>query len=643
MTFWKQNLNNIRSQFKKQWLEYIIFFLGASLAIYHLVSAFVILQSIIGHYIVHGGGLLILVLLISVSREKRVKRFIAVFCLPIAIATVTYIWFSANRLEGTFDYYPNIDFIIGISIMAVALIATWVWWGAAIPLIIVVAILYFFFGHLLPYPLHHPVYSAKFVMGNLVVGLGSGMFADLTPTSANTIFYFMLLGAMLQGMGVVPAFTETGKIISRSMRGGPAYVAVIASSLVGMISGSGSANVVLTGSFTIPAMKSLGVAPEEAGGIEAAASGGGQITPPVMGAGAFIMAAFLGMPYLDIIRHAIIGAILLYFCLFMGVMFYCYSRGLSRHTGEVNVGLMIRRLPIFVIPLVMVIVMLLQGRSITMSATIATLVALVMGLVLVPESRSLKVVLNTLKQGAIAGAQIAIVCLTVGMMVTIVSITGLGPKLTTLLFSLTGGLFLPSIFLIAAICIILGMGLPVTGAYILTAILMIPSLWAFGVDRLASHMFAFYYAAWSPISPPVAPSAMVASRISGGDFWRTALFALKLMIVPFLFPIILLLHPQMLNFPVMGSTEILLTIGLLALAVANAALMNSWFVCKLSGLWLFITGVGAASVTIYLFNLNLFFGIAGLLVLAGVALHQWLLYSNTKKQELSQVRTAMID
>ena len=233
--------------------------------------------------------------------------------------------------------------IIGTVVLIPVLITGWLMWGPVIPSMAVAFMAYFIWGHLLPVPLFHVYFDYNYTVSYLSVGLNKGIFGYLLPISANMIIFFMLFGAMMGAMGVTPGFLELGKLIGRLLRGGPAYMAWLGSSLFAMVSGSGSGNVAVTGTFTIPAMKAHGFTPEDA---------------------AFIMSAFIGVPYLIIMQKAVVGAALFYITVFIGIFFFCNATGKERSTDPVDRKLILRRFPIFVVGLAVVILVLVNHFSV---------------------------------------------------------------------------------------------------------------------------------------------------------------------------------------------------------------------------------------------------------------------------------------
>jgi len=589
---------------------------GVFVALYHLVSAVVILQGTSEHYVTHLSLLLILGMLVKFREEHKIRRYVSLCCLFFAIATTIYVFLRSETLLEMGGYITKTDMIVGIFLILTILLASWLWWGVIIPSIIMVFIVYFIWGHLLSGYLYHPHFDFQFCVSALGMSLQDGIFGGMLSVSANMVIYFMIFGAMMEVMGSTKGFLEIGKWIGRYLRGGSAYIAFIGSAAVAMVYGGGAGNVAVTGSFSIPIMKDSGFTPEDAGAIEAVCSQGSQITPPVMGAAAFIMAKFIGVPYVVIMKKAVVGALLYYICTFISINFLCYSSGLRRHFIPYDKRLILMRLPIFLVGLAVILALIIKGYSIGYAGTAAVFTVILVGLCLVPESRSIGNIIDGLERGAIWGAQIGIMLSAMGMVVSTFLSTALAPKLSVTFISFTGGLFLPTLLLIAVMTILLGMGMPVTASYTLAALLMIHTLRKLGVELYASHFFALYFAAWAGLTPPVAAAVMVASRIAESNFWRTGLKSVKIMIAPLLIPFIISVHPNLLDFPFSFSWEQIEIFFLIILAsAAGSAFMFNWFVVRLTFLNRALAGVGFLSLMAYILGSGYSGLIVGLIVL----------------------------
>ncbi len=425
--------------------------------------------------------------------------------------------------------------------------------SVGLPIVLVAAafLLYGFLGPYLPEFIAHKGYDAERLVSYLV-WTTEGVFGIPIAVSATFVFIFILFGAFLDKLGAGGFFIDLALALTGRVRGGPALTAVVASGLMGSISGSSVSNVVTTGAFTIPLMRRTGYRPLFAGAVEAVASTGGQIMPPVMGAGAFVMAEMLGVSYTKIALAAAIPA-LLYF-LSVGLMVYFEAGRNNLQTIDQAqvppVRETLRQGFHLLIPLGLLIYLLVVAQLSPMLAGLYSIIALaaVASLSSLWRERRLpwREILEALKHGAVTAVPVAMACAAAGLVIGVVSLTGLGVRFTQMIVSFSSGWLWLAALLTMAACIILGMGLPTTAAYIITAILGVPALEKLGVDPLAAHMFIFYFAIISFITPPVAISAYAASAISGANAMKTGLLSFELGLAGFIVPFVFIYSPAIL-------------------------------------------------------------------------------------------------
>jgi TRAP transporter 4TM/12TM fusion protein len=418
-----------------------------------------------------------------------------------------------------------------------------------------------------------------------------GMFGTPSQVSYDTVFYFILFGAFLELSGGGKLFLDLAFRMVGRFRGGAAKAAIVSSSLFGSISGSAVANVAVTGTFTIPMMKKAGFRGSDAAAVEAVASTGGQIMPPVMGAAAFLMAQFLGVPYADVMIAAIIPALIFYAALYFIVDLTAARdgiRGLEEHEIGVTWGSIARQVHLL-IPVVTVIWLVMQNLSL-MRVGLLT-VSVIAGLMLVMriitllgtkgnvlEHLSGYVVdlLAGLESAAKQAVQVAIPCAAAGIVVGIVVMTGLGVKFTSIVVSVGGGYLLPSMFLLMIAVIVLGMGMPTTSAYLVGMIVAVPVLTELKVDPTAAHMFVLYFASLSMVTPPIALAAFVAAGIAGVGIWEAGWKAFRNSLPGFIIAYAFVFNPALL---MKGSlveiiwTTASATLGTYALSAAFAGYM----------------------------------------------------------------------
>ncbi|KYO64135.1 TRAP transporter permease [Thermovenabulum gondwanense] len=375
-----------------------------------------------------------------------------------------------------------------------------------------------------------------------------GIFGIPIGVSSTFIFLFILFGAYLEKTGLGQLFIDLANAIAGWASGGPAKVAVLSSGLMGTVSGSSVANVVGTGSFTIPMMKRLGYKPEFAGAVEATASTGGQLMPPIMGAAAFLMAEFTKIPYSRIIGAAAIPALLYYFGVWTGVHLEAKRLGLR--------GLSKEELPKFreiilerghlIIPLIAIVYLLVTGFTPMKAALYAIFLSIISAMLRKNTRISLTDIINGLEQGARSALGVIAATACAGIIIGVVTLTGLGLKLGTSLVDLANGKLFLTLFFTMITSLILGMGVPTTANYVITSTIAAPALLMLNVPVLAAHMFAFYFGIIADVTPPVALAAFAGAGIAKANPLKTGLNASKLAIAAFLVPYIFVYNPALL-------------------------------------------------------------------------------------------------
>lgn len=412
---------------------------------------------------------------------------------------------------------------------------------AASTIVAVVFIAYFFLGQYLPGPLNHRPFSLDYVVSYLSIGL-TGIYGNFLSISANQIFLFVVFGSMFAVLGIDNFLSELGKLVGRGVSSGAAQTAVVSSSLVGMITGASVANVAVTGAFTIPYMKRVGYSPELAGAVEATASTGGQLMPPVMGAAAFLMAFFIGVPYVDIMLAGIIPAVLFYIGVLFSVHFASVKAGIVAPTDRPDMGEIVRRAPAFLLPLAIIVVLLLKSYSPDVAAFWAIIVATVIAFAR-KDRPSLRQFGRCMINGAMIGARVAVSLALVGMIAQTLISTGLGTKIAGLIDTLSYGNLFLGLLLTMIVAIILGCGVPPAAAYSLVAITAAPTLIRMGIPPLSAHFFCFYFAIMSAVTPPVALGALAACALSGGDYVKTSVQGFRLALSGFIVPFFIVFNP----------------------------------------------------------------------------------------------------
>ncbi len=458
-----------------------------------------------------------------------------------------YMMLNYHRIMQAGGDYATVDYVFaGFGILLTLEAARRVV-GIPIISIAIVFLLYAYFGPYFPGFLAHRGYSLERIASHMYLTT-EGIMGIPLGVSATFIYLFVLFGSFREKSGLGQLFIDISNAVAGWASGGPAKVAVVTSALEGMVSGSSVANTVESGSFTIPMMKRLGYRPEFAAAVEASASTGGQIMPPIMGAAAFIMAEFINIPYLDIAKAAAIPACLYFLGVFIEVHFEarrCKLRGMSRDELPRFGVVMAERGHLF-LPLIAIIGFLLTGYTPLYAALMGLATCILAGALRKSTRMSLRDIADGFEMGARNAIGVAIACATAGIIIGVVTLTGLGLKLAHGLIDLAGGYLLPTLFFTMITSLILGMGAPTTANYIITSTIAAPALILLKVPPLAAHMFVFYFGIVADITPPVALAAYAGSGIARSDPMKTGFTATKLAIGAFLVPYIFVYNPAML-------------------------------------------------------------------------------------------------
>jgi TRAP transporter 4TM/12TM fusion protein len=512
---------------------------------------------------------------------------------------------------------------IGFSLMVIILEGTRRAVGLPIVLVAVAFLAYGFFGPYLPDFLAHKGYGLNRLVSYLVWST-EGVFGIPIAVSSTFVIVFIIFGSFLDKLGAGNFFIQMALALTGRLRGGPALTSVLASGLMGSISGSSVSNVVTTGTFTIPLMKRTGYKSLFAGAVEAVASTGGQIMPPVMGAGAFVMAELLGTSYAHVAIAAAIPATLY----FVSVAFMVYFQARRGELGVLDAEEIpsarqtLREGFHFLIPLAVLVYFLVVRQLSPMLAGFFAIIALIItasAFILIREKRfPWREIFQALEQGAITSVPVALACASAGIVIGVVSLTGLGVRFTQMVIHMSGGMLWLAAILTMIACIILGMGLPTTAAYIITAVLGVPALMDLGVPQIAAHMFIFYFAIISFITPPVAISAYAASGIAETNAMKTAFESFKLGLAGFIVPFLIIYSPSIVLEGSIWKTFVNSLTAILGIAALAGGLIG-WFMMNLP-FWarlVFLAAAGALIVP------NVYVGAAGVIPMIVATILAW--------------------
>lgn len=525
---------------------------------------------------VHLGFGLALVYLLYPSRKRWSRTKVHPLDVVLAIfgaASPAYIVLEYQQLVLRSGTVTTSDLAVGLIGILLVVEATRRVVGIPMVMVVLCFIAYAFAGPYMPGVLAHRGLTLNQLVGHLYFTT-EGIFGIPLGVSSTFIFLFILFGAYLESTGLGKFFIDLANSIAGWASGGPAKVAVLSSGLMGTVSGSSVANVVGTGSLTIPMMKKLGYHKNFAGAVEAAASTGGQLMPPVMGAAAFLMAEFVGVPYIDIVKAAVVPALLYFTGVWLGVHFEAKRsnlKGLPREQLPKFGRLFIERGHL-ALPLVVIVYLLVSGYT----PMRAALVAIVLSIVCSALRKSTRMkpieIVRGLDKGARNVLSVLVACASAGIVIGVVTKTGVGLKLASGLLALSGGLLLPTLFFTMITAIVLGMGVPTTANYVITSTIAAPAIIQMGVPVLAAHMFVFYFGIIADVTPPVALAAFAGAGIAGGNALKTGINASKLAIAAFIIPYMFVLSPVILMVDATIGNVLLATmtaiIGMVALSSA---------------------------------------------------------------------------
>jgi TRAP transporter 4TM/12TM fusion protein len=525
----------------------IISSIAVALALYHLYTSFAGCPPALLHRSIHLFTILILIFLTS-SLKNRSRSYLAlnvVFSF-LALAVLVFVVYDYEDMQWRAEEATQIDIILGAITVLITIEACRRVVGPAMAGLIVFFLLYTRFGGYIPGELGHAGFSWSQILDTQFLTL-NGVFTTPIGVMSTFIIVFLIFAGFLMKSGVVHVFMDlTTKLFGRTS-GGPAKAAILGSTLMGSVSGSAAANVLVTGSISIPLMKKLGYEPSFAGAVEASVSSGGQFMPPIMGASAFIIAAVLGEPYIVICLRALIPALLWFLCFFITVHFETKRLGLKPLTKEEipTTGDVLRQLYFF-IPILALVYFLIKGYS-PMFAGFISVVLLFALTFLRKETRfNLASFIAALEYGIKVALPVAAACAGAGIIVGCVMQSGMGYYLSAALVSISGGHLFMLLPLVVIVSLLLGMGMVTVGAYIIVSILVSPAMIDMGVTPIAAHLFPFYFAIISAITPPVAVASYAAAGIANAPPWETAMKGIRLALPALLIPFVFITQPSLL-------------------------------------------------------------------------------------------------
>lgn len=563
-------------------------------------SAFHLYTAAVGAYppqiqrAVHLGFVLTLIYLLYPARATGSKQKLAWYDVLLAAAGTSvcaYIVWNYNVIVLDAGPPTDMDFYFGCASILLVLEATRRIVGLPITLIAICFLLYAKFGNFIPGMMGHPGFSVQRIVGHMYLTT-EGLFGMPLAVSSTFVFLFILFGAFLHSTGLGKFFIDLALAVAGRYAGGPAKVAVLASGFFGTISGSSVANTVSTGTFTIPLMRSVGYKGAFAGAVEAASSTGGQIMPPIMGAAAFIMAQFLGVGYIEIAKAALIPALLYYLAVGFMVHMEAKRLGLKGIPKErlPRAVMVLRQGGYLLIPIAVLVYLLTQGYTPLKAAYYCIVTTVIISVVannlrtwagasasnydtgsalLDCNKQALADILAAMENGGRLALGVAAACACTGLVIGVVTLTGVGLKLANAILTLSDGSLALTLVLTMLASIVLGMGLPTTAKYIVLATIAAPAIQSFGVPVLAAHLFILYFGILADLTPPVALAAYAAAGIARADPNATGFMAVKLALAGFLIPYIFCYNPGLL---MIGASNLEVAFIVVTAAVGIAAL-----------------------------------------------------------------------
>ena len=539
---------------------------------------------------------------------------------------------SGARFMDVMNDMTPFDLVVGFSMMATIAIATQRLLGWALPVLATISVLYYAFGHRIMSGLWQPPRASLDTVVSTLYASTSGIFGFMADIGTGVIAVYVIFGALLMATGAGEVFVQIAQVIAGRGHGGPAKVAVVTSALFGTVSGSAVANVMAVGSLTIPTMYRAGYPKALAAGVEASASAGGQIMPPIMGAGAFLMAELLNVPYLTIAKTATLPAILYFAVIFISVDLYARRHRLGKDARAARTQIEADK----AIPLAVAVVTLIGLLSANFTATyagaaacatllVATIVtrlgpALVRGnapQVRLRAAGFVRHLARGLADGGKGLIMIAVLLGCAGILASVLSASGLGSKVSSELIAIAGDNLLAALVLSAVLCILLGMDVPTTASYVLTAAVAAPVLTKLGLPPLTAHLFIFYFAILSAITPPVCASVYAAAAIAGERFWIVARYAMLMAGAVYVIPFMLVYRPGLLlegGLPTIAWDLAITVLAMLAMCAAMIGYLNG-LLGLLPRIVLFAAGI-------LFFVPGYAFDAGGMLMLAAVLVRQ---------------------
>ncbi|NLL81256.1 MAG: TRAP transporter permease, partial [Tissierellia bacterium] len=496
-------------KFDNDTITKFVYWVCVIISIYHVYTSMFGAPATLKHRSLHVSMMLFLTFFLYPFNSKVSMRKLPKYDILLAVLSLfitLYMWVDYANIISRAGIINNMDMIVGTILVLLVIDASRRISGWPLTILAITFILYGLFGKNMPGIFAHRGYDWKALVNQFFIST-DGVYGTSVGVSSSYIFLFILFGEVMNKSGMGKFFNDIALALAGTAKGGPAKVAVIASGFLGSINGSAIANVVTTGTFTIPLMKKVGYTPEFAGSVEATASVGGQLLPPVMGAAAFIMAEMVGVKYSQIIVHAAIPALLYYIGILIQVHLRAVKEGLTGIPKEdcPKTGDVMKESGHLIIPIVILVYMLIfSGKTVIYSAVVSIIATIIVSMFRENTRMSLRDILDAFAAGAKGTVSVAMACAIVGIIIAVTTITGFGLNMANAIILLGGKSILLTLAFTMITCMILGMGLPSIPAYIITSTIAAPALVQLGIPEIVAHLFVFYFAMFANLTPPVA-------------------------------------------------------------------------------------------------------------------------------------------
>lgn len=571
------------------WLKLLVTVVTVCLAVFQLYTAFFGLFPAMQQRSLHMAFILPLIFLIypmwKSSPRGRPSATDWIFALAAAACTL-YVFFMYEDIARRAGMFRQYELYLGAALIVLVFEAARRVLGYPLPVFCSLFLFFAYYGRSMPGPFRHFGLSIPRIIEELYLTT-DGLFGLVTGVSATYIYLFILFGAFLGSTGTSQFFNDLAMALTGHLKGGPAKIAVVSSAFMGTISGSTSANVATTGAFTIPLMKKIGYQAHFAGAVEAAASTGGQIMPPVLGAAAFIIADTLGISYLKVLSAAVVPALLYFWGIWCCLSLEAAKlglRGLPKSTLP-KVKDVLFRSGYKAIPLFGIIYFLVQGYNPLYAGCWGIGLSVVLSFVKKEDRLDLKSFIATLEDGSKSALSVAVACIIVGVVIGMMGATGIALKVGDVILSFTKGNLLLTLVSTMILSMILGMGMPTTASYVMASAVAAPALVLLGCNALDVHFFVFFYAVLSSVTPPVCVGAYTAAGIAGSDPNKTAFTSIKLALAGFIVPFVFVYSPDIMLTNVSSWPTTIMAIMTACIGVYGLAVATEGYIFRTVPLW----------------------------------------------------------